>query len=116
MDTIDYRNVYGAVEVNGLAPGEQQRLLDELDGEVDWTEKGLRIVRLRMLTDPGFPLYDVSYIYGRTADGKLVRVRVPFFQLTKRKWKSEIIEHAKRDGVYAKGLGIFDDGVVSTLC
>lgn len=116
IDTIDYRNLYGAVEVNGLAPGEQQRLLDELDGEADWTEKGLKIVRLRLLTDPGFPFYDVSYCYGRTAAGALVRVRLPFYQLRKATWKSEIVKHAQRDRVYAKGLGIFDDGVVSTLC
>lgn len=116
METIAVREMYGAVETNGLMPGEQQRLLDELSGTVDWTDKSLaKIVRLRLLTDPGFPMYDISYCYGRTQDGALVRVRLPFHQLTKRKWKSEIIEWAKRDRVFAKGLGLFDPEVVSTL-
>jgi hypothetical protein len=36
-------------------------------------------------------------------------------QLPRRGWQKEIVAHAQRDGVYAKGLGILDPLVVSTL-
>ena len=79
---------------------------------VYWTEPGLKITRLRLLGEKGYPAWDVSYVHGEL-DGEPVRVQVPFFQLDKRRWKSEIVEHAKEDGVFAKGLGIFE--AVSTL-
>jgi hypothetical protein len=117
MDTIDYRNHYGAVETNGLYPGQQQELLDMLDGQVEWNDPTLaRITRLRLLSDPGFPYWDVSYCYGVLKDGTNVRVGLPFHQLRKAKMKADIIEAAKRDGVYAKGIGILDDSIISKLC
>lgn len=116
VETIPVRNLYGAIETNGLPPGGQQELLDSLRGEVYWSDPTLdRIFRLRLLTDPGFPMYDVSYCYGTLKNGDNVRVRLPFYQLNKRTWKSQIIEHAKRDGVFAKSLRIFDEDVVSIL-
>lgn len=74
---------------------------------VPWSAKGLKITRVRMLSDPGFPWWDVTYCYGEI-DGKPVNVDLPFHQLNKRKWKSEAIEHAKRDGVYLKGINFFN--------
>lgn len=121
IETIAYRTRYGAVETNGLPEGGQQKLLDQLreDGSqtVYWSDPRLaRITRLRLLTDPGFPLLDVSYTYGELKDGTMCRVDLPFHQLPKRTWKSAIIEAAKADGVYAKALGIFDPDTVSILC
>lgn len=80
-----------------------------------WTHPDLkRIIRLRLVSDRGFPWWDVSYCYGEMKDGTTVRVSLPFDQLPKNKpVNASILEHAKRDKVYAKGLGIFD--VVSTL-
>jgi hypothetical protein len=79
-----------------------------------WDDSRLaRITRLRLLSDPGFPVWDVSYCYGETKDGHPCRVILPFDQLPKRNRARAIIEHAQRDGVYAKGLGIFDS--ISTL-
>lgn len=75
---------------------------------VPWTTKNLKITRFRILSDIGFPLWDVSYCYG-DVNGEKVVVELPFDQLPKRKWKSSIIRYAKRDGVYAKGLGIFEN-------
>jgi hypothetical protein len=43
-------------------------------------------------------------------------VSLPFYQLNKRTWKSQIIELAKRDGVFAKRLGLFDMDTVSICC
>lgn len=98
-----------------------QAFLDSFaDESVDWTDERLaKITRLRLLSDPGFPAWDVSYCWGVLKDGTNVRVSLPFDQLPKSKWgqggiQKAIIAHAKRDGVYAKGLGIFD--AISTLC
>lgn len=114
FETVPVRSHHGAVEINGVT--DMQALLDTLEGEVYWNDPSLkRIFRLRLLTDRGFPFYDVSYCYGTLRDGRNVRVSLPFHQLPKRSWKRAIIEHAKREGVFAKGLGILDDDVMSTV-
>lgn len=105
-------------ETNGLIDG--PKFHEEWDKKskgrkLDWSDPELaRITRFRLLSDPGFPFWDVSYILGVTHDGENVDVYNPFSQLPKRGMKRHIIECAKRDGVYAKGLGIFD--AISTLC
>jgi len=83
-----------------------------IERAVPWTEPGLRVTRLRLLTDPGFPMWDVSYCHGMIGD-EPVRVILPFGQLPKGRVSSAIIDHAKADGVYAKRLGILDS--ISTL-
>jgi hypothetical protein len=65
-------------------------------------------VRLRLLTDPGYPYLDVSYCHGRLPSGQPVRVQVPFRDLP-RKWKWALVEHAKRDGIHAKSMGLLDN-------
>jgi len=81
---------------------------------VSWAEAGLRITRLRLLSDRGFPVWDVSYCHGFIKD-EPVRVRLPFGQLPKDGMFEAIIEAAKADRVYAKGLGLFEKDVISTL-
>jgi len=118
---IDYRNRYGAIETNGLEAGEQEAWCNAIaEGghqEVYWSNPKLaKITRLRLLSDPYCPWWDVSYCYGELKDGTAVRVSLPFHQLPRGKGKlnAALIEHAKRDGVFAKKLGLFD-GVISTL-
>lgn len=113
MNTVD-RNVYGTIETNGLVNGQEYHNEFAEARTVPWTEKGLRITRLRLLSDPGFPLWDVSYCHGEI-NGEKVHVELPFSQLWKFKkpMASQIIDYAKRDGVYAKGLDIFN--AISTL-
>jgi hypothetical protein len=118
METIPFRDRYGAHEVNGLPEGGQEALLDQMheDGNVEvyWSDPQLaKITRLRFLTDRDFPYFDLSYCYGVLKDGRTCRVQLPFGQLLKAKWKSQIIEYAARDGVFAKGLGIFEADVMS---
>lgn len=118
IETIAFRDHYGAREVNGLPAGGQQSLLAQLsaDGhvEVDWTDSRLaKITRLRLLGDRDFPFWDVSYCYGELKDGRSCRVRLPFHQLRKAKWKTELVAWATRDGVYAKGIGLFNPDTVS---
>ena len=120
IETIAFRDHYGAHEVNGLPAGGQQALLDQMakDGHlsVHWSDPALaKVTRLRLLSDWDFPFWDVSYCYGVLKDGRSCRVELPFHQLRKSKWKTELVEHATRDGVFAKGLGLFDPEVVSTL-
>jgi hypothetical protein len=87
----------------------------ETEGWESWDTPGLKITRLRLLSDPGFPMWDVSYCLGEV-DGRHVRVILPFDQLPKKGMKSAIIKHAKRDKVYAKALGILDEANISKLC
>lgn len=108
------RNLYGAHETAGLSnPDEYHKNVTyRIQRKVDWTEPGLRITRLRLISDPGHPTWSVSYCHGRIGD-EPVDVELPFSELTKRRVSQEIVEHAKQDGVYAKGLGILD--AISTL-
>jgi len=81
---------------------------------VDWTDKRLvKIIRLRLLSDPGYPAWDISYCHGQLKDGSYVSVAFPWHQLPKGKVNKTIVWWAKKEGVYAKGLGIFD--VISKL-
>lgn len=73
-----------------------------------------RVTRLRLLTDPGFPNWDLSYCHGILADGTEVTVDLPWFSFSKRKGLArEIVTMCKEAGVYAKGIGILD--AISTL-
>jgi len=65
------------------APGQVETMtLEEVGGHdrfrkvtktVDWRAKGLKFVRTRWVSDPGFPFWDHSYSYG-VVDGEDVRV------------------------------------------
>lgn len=113
--TID-RNVYGTRETNGLVDGQAYHAArkDAPAGKVSWTTPGLRITRLRLLSDPGFPAWDVSYCHGKL-DGKDVDVELPFSQLRKhgKSISSQIVGYAIRDGINAKRIGAL--GAISKL-
>lgn len=107
---IDYPN-----ETNGFSKA-QAREYHAVDRSltVVWTDPRLgRITRLRLLSDPGFHSWDVSYCHGELKDGTPCRVSLPFDQLPKRRWASKIVDYAIADGVHAKKLGVFD--AISTL-
>lgn len=80
---------------------------------VCWSTPGLKITRLRLLSDPGYPEWDVSYCHGVLADGEPVRVELPFSWLPKRGMRAAIVAEAKRAGVYAVRTGVFH--AISTL-
>lgn len=103
--------MYGVSETNGVDSTYHNNL--DFKGKVSWTARNLKVTRLRLLSDPGFPYWDVSYCHGKIA-GKDVRVELPFHQLPKNGYKKAIVAYAKKDGVYAKGIGILD--AISTLC
>lgn len=105
----------GVGEYNGLANGIQyHKTRHAQDGgveSVDWATDGLKITRLRLLSDPGFPAWDVSYCHG-ILDGKHVDVCLPFSQLPKHKMKSALYNEAKKTGKFINGLF----SAISTLC
>ena len=100
---------HGAFETNPKPAG----LTYPGDARVCWKTPGLYVTRLRLLSDPGFPAWDVSYCWGEL-DGRPVQVILPFSQLPKRGVTRRIISWAKHDGVYAKALGILDN--ISCCC
>jgi hypothetical protein len=112
--TVD-RNDVG--EVNGLVDGiayHKERHSQGPVNSVDWTTDGLEITRLRLLSDPGFPAWDVSYCHG-ILDGQHVDVQLPFSQLPKYGkggYKAALYKEAKATGKFIKGL--FSS--ISTLC
>ena len=76
-----------------------------------------RITRLRLLTDPGCPFFDISYCYGVMKDGRHARIEgghMPV-SLGRRTLKRDLIEWARAEGAYAKGLGLLDDSNWSIL-
>jgi hypothetical protein len=103
------------METHPINPDYQQESMG-ITKHVYWTDKNLSCVtRLRLLSDPGFPFWDVSYCQGRLKTGELVEVGLPFDQLPKRGLFRELVKMAKHDKVYAKGLGLLNFGVISTL-
>ena len=96
---------------------------EEIAGRIDWTTEGLCNVRLRMLSDAGHPYWDVSYCHGYLmVDGVKTkyRINIPFDRLPKRgvylgngvtnqlSVRQLIVNYAREDKVFAKGIGILD--------
>lgn len=110
--TID-RPFVGEVNglVNGISYHNERHSQDGGVKKVCWTTPGLEITRLRLLSDPGFPVWDVSYCHG-TLNGRHVDVQLPFSQLPKRGMKSALYKEAKDTGAFIKGLF----SAISTLC
>jgi hypothetical protein len=135
---MTYRNnclvtsTYGCIETNGLngGPNVEERpaqpgmpAKDSVkwhdDGRPAWAQPAFkRFVRVRLLSDPGFPFWDVSYAFGEWIDGSIARIHeIPgefgCCQLKRRSWKSDAIREAQRWGVFLKAKGFFD--AISTL-
>lgn len=100
FETID-RPAIG--EFNGLANGLAYHAQRQGAQTVDWDVDGLEITRLRLLSDPGYPEWDVSYCHG-ILGGEQVNVRLPFSNLPKRGMKNALYIEAKKTGKFIKGL------------
>lgn len=84
--------------------------VDYSEGDVPLSDKRIvSIDRIRLLTDPGCPFFDVSYVYGTLSDGRHVRVDLGAHQLQRRNLNGQLIELAKAAGRFAKGLGMLDN-------
>lgn len=109
------------MEINPLTE-DHRRTREEIDHQdpVDLTDPRLkRITRLRLVSDIGFPYWDVSYCYGELEDGTPVRVNLPEFQFSRGRsrptLKMHMVRMCQEHGLYAKGLGLLDPDVISTL-
>lgn len=71
-------------ETNPLSEYEHADVNDRVWVEHDDPELVV-VNRLRYVSDPGFAMWDCSYIYGVLADGRNARVRIPaaLFQIPK---------------------------------
>lgn len=97
-------------EQNPKPPNYHKDVTFHIQFTVNWTDPRLRqVVRLRMVSDPGHPAWDITYCHGQLKTGEFVEVQVPFSQLPKRGYRKKIVEHAKKAGVHAARLGILDN-------
>src|SRR5262245_32263221 len=95
-------------EVTGMS-GDEYHAQFRNAPSVAWNDPALKqFVRVRLVTDPGFPMYDVSYCYGELWDGTPCVVILPFAQIPKYQFKKWLVDQARGDGVYLKGKGFFD--------
>lgn len=118
MDALDRARSYG-VRMDESLDSEQIAAMHQVKREetVYWTDQRLaRVTRLRLIgyNRREYPRWDISYCYGELKDGTPVRVQLPFYNLGKL-WAAEIIKWARQEHVYAKGLGLLDEDVVSRL-
>lgn len=110
------RNVYGAQETNGLVNGSAYH--EQVDYSQNLTLAQVaaahgHITRVRILTERtmGGTLCDISYIHASLPSGEIVNVQNHLDNLTPlRALKAEMIRWAKSEGVFAKGLGLLDEG------
>lgn len=115
-------DLYGVHEENGLVDPDayhKSRENSEFMGLAGLAAKGGKVTRLRLLTEkgPGYRIWDVSYCHGELPDGTPVHVYGgPLCMPGNRSMvKRELVQWAKSEGVYAKGLGLLDEANWSVL-
>lgn len=107
-------NLYGVSETNPISKNYHEQVTQKITRVVPWTTKGLRVIRCRLLSDAGFPLWDISYCHG-VIGTEPVEVSLPFSQIPKRGFMSFIVKQAQADKVYAKQLGLLNELTYSKL-
>lgn len=119
LDAHNRAASYGAHQTNPLT-AEHLAARDAIDHSRPPTDLGdpqlARVTRVRLLTDAGFPWYDVSYVYGELRDGTPVTVWLGAGQLRKGHRygiKGVLVDLARTAGRNAKALGLLDDDVIS---
>lgn len=80
---------------------------------VDWTERGLRIVRIALLAHdwPMNHLHDVSYVLGMVGDEHVRVVNSPI-SWDSRTWKTDLLKWGRANKIYVKDMGVFDEPVI----
>lgn len=112
--SMDLAVRYGVNETNPLWASEVTH--ETIEEHVTLGDKRLaRITRLRLLTEPGYPYFDISYVYGVLKDGRHCRIDGAPMHLGRKTIKRDLIEWAREEGAYAKGLGLLDDSNWSIL-
>jgi hypothetical protein len=107
---------YGVNETNPLWTSEATH--ENVDFSIHVTlgsPEVARVVRLRLLTEPGYPYFDISYCYVQLKDGRYARLSDTPMSLGRKTLKRDLIAWAREEGAYAKGLGLLDDNNWSIL-
>ncbi|MFT4471419.1 hypothetical protein ACMX2H_16065 [Arthrobacter sulfonylureivorans] len=124
--TIDRNLTGGAFESNGLVDGAAYHEAVDYSRANGWmglkqvAEAGGKISRVRVLTER-IPMAgtfcDISYVHATLPNGQIVNVDdVNVRNMTPmNKLMGELINWAKSEGVYAKGLGLLDRSNWSVL-
>lgn len=107
---------YGVDETNGITDVAAWQDFIAAAGR-SWLgdPKLARITRLRLLTEPGYPYFDISYCYGELKDGTAVRLDGVPMHISRKAPKADLIAWAKSEGAFAKGLGLLDESNWSVL-
>ncbi len=107
---------YGVDFTGTLVYGTYHELVDHTDQYTLWDvqQAGGKITRLRLLSDYGCPFWDISYCHATLPDGRIVPVQVTSNTIWKKSIKGSLIEWAKLEGVFAKGIGLLDESNWST--
>lgn len=114
--SMDLAVRYGVNETNPLWASESTHHNVDFDEYVTLGDPRLeRITRLRLLTEPGYPYFDISYVYGVLKDGRHIRISGAPMHLGRKTIKRDLISWAKEEGAFAKGLGLLDDANWSIL-
>jgi len=114
MDETQQRAAaYGVKGDFALTSDEVREMRESVDHSVhvDWADKRLaKIIRFRLIGyhPYEYPAWDLSYCYGELKDGTRCLVSLGGRSRFPAKWKSYVVNIARQDGVYAKGLGIFE--------
>lgn len=108
---------YGVVETGMPVGPEYHSSITEDMTLSELAAAGGKITRVRLLHERG--MFDISYIHGQLPSGQGVRLNLQgcpdSFLIPRRTFKGVMIEWAKAEGVFAKGLGLLDDGNYSIL-
>lgn len=112
--------MYGVVETNslGMDVSEVQDYISKLDDMCieEFIDRGGRFTRIRLLTDRGYPFFDLSYVWGRTADGVETRVYgIDGPDLPRKTYRSVLAKTIKDAGGDPNKMGVWDSGVYSIL-
>jgi hypothetical protein len=105
---------YGTIEINPL-PSKNYHDLDRKT--ISWysltKSDKITATRLRLLTSPNYPWFDVSYFH-LTVNGEHVEIRdIPIDKLGRKTYKSELIQACKDQGIFVKD--ITSDFIISKL-
>ena len=121
MNETPLRNCPSAAfvnETNGLTDGFAYHAARRDAEDITLAElaaRGGRITRLRILSDPGSRYADVSYCHGELPDGTPVRIINAPLGISYYRLKHDLVEWAKEEGVFAKGLGLLNEANWSVL-
>lgn len=120
---VDRMQAYGVQATGEVVTTEYHDQVDYQNGMTlsEFAKAGGKISRVRILTGlwSGRRMADISYIHGVLPSGTAIPIYVevangiPLYG--PKGLKSEFIAWAKREGVFAKGLGLLDEGNWSVL-